>query len=40
MNNLKIIVIGNSNVGKTSIGRKFVEGEFSSNYNLTIGVEF
>ncbi len=36
---LKIIVIGPSSVGKSSLIRRFVENEFSFNYKFTIGVE-
>ncbi|UCC19177.1 MAG: GTP-binding protein [Promethearchaeota archaeon] len=35
----KIIVIGPSAVGKSSLIRRFVENEFSFNYKFTIGVE-
>ncbi len=36
----KMIVIGNSGVGKTSLVRKFCKNTFSQNYNMTIGIEF
>lgn len=35
----KIIVIGPGGVGKSSLIRRFVENEFSSNYKFTIGLE-
>lgn len=38
--NYKIIVIGDSGVGKTSLVRKFSRNTFSENHNMTIGVEF
>ena len=37
---LKIIVIGDMGTGKTSIIRKFVDGNFSQFYKMTIGVDF
>lgn len=37
---LKIIVVGDMGTGKTSIIRKFVEGNFSEFYKITIGVDF
>ncbi|XP_046364357.1 ras-related protein Rab-32B-like [Haliotis rufescens] len=36
----KILVIGEFGVGKTSIIRRYTEGNFSPNYKLTIGVDF
>lgn len=36
----KIIVIGDSGVGKTSLIKKFTKNKFSPNYLTTIGVEF
>lgn len=38
--NFKMIIIGDSGVGKTSLVRKFSRNTFSENYNMTIGVEF
>jgi len=35
----KICLIGNFNVGKTSLIRRFVENKFSDNYLTTIGVK-
>ncbi len=35
----KIIIIGPGGVGKSSLIRRFVENEFSSNYKFTIGLE-
>ncbi len=36
----KMIVVGDSGVGKTCLVQKFVKGNFFSNYNMTIGIEF
>ena len=38
--NFKIIVIGKSGAGKTSLVRKFSREKFTPNYNMTIGIEF
>ena len=32
-----VIVVGEANVGKTSIVHRYVEGTFSSKYKYTIG---
>jgi len=37
---LKVIVVGDGNVGKTSMLRRFVKGEFLDQYKKTIGAEF
>ena len=37
---LKIIVVGDMGTGKTALIRKFVEGNFSEFYKITIGVDF
>ena len=37
---LKIIVVGDMGTGKTSLIRKYVEGNFSEFYKITIGVDF
>ena len=37
---LKIVVIGDSGVGKTNIIKRFMTNEFSENFKATIGVEF
>lgn len=37
---IKIIVIGNSNVGKSCILTKYIDDEFNSKHNTTIGVDF
>ncbi|ORC85585.1 small G-protein [Trypanosoma theileri] len=39
-NSIKVIVVGDGNVGKTSMLRRFVKGEFLSPYKRTIGAEF
>ena len=36
----KILVIGNSGVGKTSFFRRFTANEFSESQIVTIGVDF
>ncbi|EAY10770.1 Ras family protein [Trichomonas vaginalis G3] len=36
----KIIVVGDMGTGKTSMIRRFVEGNFSEFYKITIGVDF
>ena len=36
----KIILVGDSNVGKTSLMRRFTKGYFPSNHRATIGVDF
>lgn len=37
---LKIVFIGESNVGKTNIIKRFCYNEYSRNYNQTIGADF
>ena len=37
---IKILVIGNSFSGKTSIVNRFVKGEFESNYKATVACDF
>ena len=37
---MKIVLVGESNVGKTNILSRYTKNEFSKNYNATIGVEF
>jgi small GTP-binding protein len=36
----KVVVLGNSAIGKTSIIRRFVKGEFLDKYRATIGADF
>ena len=36
----KIILIGNSNVGKSSILKRYIQKVFDENYSCTIGVDF
>jgi len=38
--NFKIIIIGNSGVGKSSILKRAVKGTFDPNYQATVGFEF
>ncbi|EAN78254.1 small GTPase, putative [Trypanosoma equiperdum] len=40
LNGVKVIVIGDGNVGKSSLLRRFVTGTFSNQYNRTVGVEY
>ncbi|EPY42810.1 Rab family, other [Angomonas deanei] len=37
---IKVIVVGDGNVGKTCMLRRFVRGEFTELYKKTIGTEF
>lgn len=37
---LKVGIVGDSGVGKTSLMVKYVEGRFDTDYNETIGVQF
>lgn len=37
---VKVIVVGDGSVGKTSMLRRFVKGEFTDQYKKTIGTEF
>lgn len=37
---MKIIIIGDSGVGKSNILVRFCENEFKTNYVATIGVDF
>ena len=37
---LKLVIIGDSGVGKTNFLYRFVEGEFCPVYNITIGFDF
>jgi len=37
---LKIILLGDSGVGKTSLLRQFVQGKFENRYKATIGADF
>lgn len=36
----KVVLIGNSNGGKTSLSKKFATGKFDNSENLTIGASF
>lgn len=36
----KVLVVGDYAVGKTSLIRRYCTGEFTSNYRITIGVDF
>ena len=37
---LKLMILGDSNVGKTSILRKYCKNEFTGSYVATIGIDF
>lgn len=37
---LKIVLIGDSNAGKTSILKRFFDGRFETSYRATIGCDF
>eukprot|EP00996_Jenningsia_fusiforme_P002999 NODE_3806_length_913_cov_20.108796_g3500_i0.p1 GENE.NODE_3806_length_913_cov_20.108796_g3500_i0~~NODE_3806_length_913_cov_20.108796_g3500_i0.p1 ORF type:complete len:229 (+),score=41.75 NODE_3806_length_913_cov_20.108796_g3500_i0:160-846(+) len=37
---LKIILVGNGEVGKSSLARRFCKGEFTTQYKRTIGADF
>ena len=37
---LKILLAGDSSVGKTSIMKKYIQNEFPENYQTSIGVDF
>ena len=37
---MKIIVVGDGRVGKTSLITRFTQGEFSADYKKTLGVDF
>ncbi|KAH9020739.1 P-loop containing nucleoside triphosphate hydrolase protein [Lactarius hengduanensis] len=40
MRTVKLVVIGNSGVGKTSLRDQYVSGRFSTGYRATIGADF
>ena len=37
---LKVIILGDSGVGKTSLMQQFVNSKFSHQYKATIGADF
>lgn len=37
---LKLLIIGESNVGKTSILQRFIENKFETSFSTTIGIDF
>lgn len=37
---LKVIILGDSGVGKTSLMNQFVNNKFSTQYKATIGADF
>jgi GTPase SAR1 family protein len=38
--NFRVIIVGDSAVGKTSLIVKYVKGIFNKNYTVSLGVEF
>ena len=38
--NFKVILLGDSSVGKTSIFTRFLAGKFDENYKCTVGTEY
>ena len=36
----KLIIIGDSSIGKTCLAKKYIENKYTPSYSLTIGVEF
>jgi GTPase SAR1 family protein len=38
--NFRVIVVGDSAVGKTSLITRYVKGIFAKNYTVSLGVEF
>ena len=37
---IKVVVVGESNVGKTQFLKSYCQGEFSNEYDKTIGSDF
>ena len=37
---LKVIIVGNGNVGKSSMIQRFCKGVYTTEYKKTIGVDF
>lgn len=37
---LKIVVVGNGTVGKTSLVTRFTQGHFGKSYQQTMGLDF
>ncbi|XP_017485937.1 PREDICTED: ras-related protein SEC4-like [Rhagoletis zephyria] len=37
---IKLLIIGESGVGKSSLIRRFVHDKFDDNYDVTIGMDF
>jgi GTPase SAR1 family protein len=36
----KIVIVGSSSVGKSSILKRFADGDFNEKYISTVGVDF
>ena len=39
-NILKVVIIGDAGVGKTSLLKRYVENKFSKEYRVTLGADF
>uniref|UniRef100_A0A3Q0SM48 RAB29, member RAS oncogene family n=1 Tax=Amphilophus citrinellus TaxID=61819 RepID=A0A3Q0SM48_AMPCI len=37
---LKILIVGDGNVGKSSFVHRYVSGQFNKTYRMTVGVDF
>ena len=37
---IKVVVVGNGAVGKSSLIQRYCKGEFTTDYKKTIGVDF
>ena len=37
---IRVMLIGNSNVGKTSIAKRYCKNQFNHNYISTVGIDF
>ncbi len=38
--NVKVLIVGNGAVGKSSMIQRYCKGEFTQDYKKTIGVDF
>ena len=36
----KVVIVGDQNVGKTCLLKRFIEGNFSENEDMTLGAQF
>lgn len=37
---IKLVILGNTNVGKTSLVNQYLNKEFMEKYNVTVGVDY